>query len=102
MRGESTGAKAGMLRLLKLVLLLSLMSHGGVCRPLLVLELALLVLLMGGMTRGGREDARTGMGGVGRSKLRISSSAGSEKSSSTSSSLEDAPPWVVVGGGIEV
>jgi len=59
---------AGMLRLLKLVLFLSLFSHGGVQRSLLVLVLRL--LLMGGMTRGGKEEARkTGMTWSWRSKV---------------------------------
>ena len=59
-----------------------------------MLVLVLVLLLMGGMTRGGREEARkTGMAWSWRSKVRISSAAGSEKRSSLSSSLEDAPPW---------
>ncbi len=60
MRGESRFAKTGMLRLIKPILSLSFLSQIGVWRS--ELELVLVLLVMGGMTRGERDETgRTGM-----------------------------------------
>jgi len=59
-RGDSRFAKTGMLRPIKLVFAFSFLSQLGVWRS--VLELVLVLLVIGGVTRGERDETgRTGM-----------------------------------------